>query len=84
MKNAKNYPVLIISKDEFEKFQKQYMLEVIRDPTYRYGQAFMNYFFNSNKILLNHDDLELWNTSLWNTSSREKAEFLINKYIVIE
>jgi len=78
MKNAKNYPV-IIPKEDFEKFEKQYMLDVIRDPTYRYGQAFMNYFFNSNKILSNHDD-----SALWYTSSKEKAEYLINKYFEIK
>lgn len=46
MKHAKNYPVMIIDKKDFEKSEQQYMLEVIRDPTYRYGQAFMNYFWN--------------------------------------
>ena len=78
MKHAKNYPVMIISKEDFEKFEKKYMLDVIRDPTYRYGQAFMNYFIDLNKF--KEDDA----SALWYTSSKEKAEYLINKNFEIK
>ena len=75
MKHAKNYPVIIISKEDFEKFKKQYMLDVIRDPTYRYGQAFMNYFKITTFGSMPKEDTE---SALWYTSSKEKAEYLLN------
>lgn len=34
-----------ISKEEYRKFQAHYTWEVINNPTYRYGQAFYNYFY---------------------------------------
>lgn len=72
---------MIISKEDFKKFEKQYMLDVIRDPTYRYGQAFMNYFKITTFVSMPNADAE---SALWYTSSREKAEYLINKYFKIE
>lgn len=84
MKNAKNYPVMKISKENFKKFEQQYMLDVIRDSTYRYGQAFMNYFIAPDKfkVVVFKDEDDVF--ALWYTSSREKAEYLINKNFEIK
>ena len=34
-----------ITKQEYEEFQASFTSAVIKTPTYRYGQAFLNYFY---------------------------------------
>jgi len=33
-----------ITKDEYRDFEKYYIMESLRNPDYRLGQAFINYF----------------------------------------
>jgi hypothetical protein len=35
---------LKISKEEYRKFEQHYIMESLRNPDYRLGQAFINYF----------------------------------------
>lgn len=36
--------MMTITKKEFEKFEQHYTFMLLTTPTYRYGQAFINYF----------------------------------------
>jgi hypothetical protein len=33
-----------ISREEYTEFEKYYIMEILRNPDYRLGQAFINYF----------------------------------------
>ena len=52
----------MITKKDFEEFEKDYLFQVIKNPTYRYGQAFINYF---GEIYLSYNVLEGKPTSSW-------------------
>ena len=43
---------MIIKKEEFEKFEQSYTFALLTNPTYRYGQAFMNYFHPEAEVYL--------------------------------
>ena len=47
----------MISKKEYEEFLKDYTVEVLRNPDYRLGQAFLNYFPAVDLQLLLKEDL---------------------------
>ncbi len=34
----------MVTQKQFNEFEQYWIVEVIRNPTYRYGQAFLNYF----------------------------------------
>lgn len=36
---------MIIKKEEFEKFEQNYTFTLLTHPEYRYGQAFLTYFY---------------------------------------
>ncbi len=40
----------MISKSEYEEFEKHYVWVLIKAPDYRLGQAFLNYFPEINKL----------------------------------
>lgn len=49
---------MIIKKEEFEKFEQRYTFILLTTPTYRYGQAFINYFHpEAGEFLLEHSNL---------------------------
>lgn len=56
-----------ITEQEFEEFEKWFLLAKIRYPEYRYGQAFLNYFngidslsMNSSKVMKESNTFELF------------------------
>ena len=72
-----------ITMQEFEAFEKQFIFDVIANPTYRLGQAFYNSF---PEIVVNMEqdgDLGFAQAShLWNSNRREEVLKLIDWYIV--
>ena len=67
---------------EIEEFEKDFTLKVLANPTYRYGQAFLNYFSWVHDSLNNDGDLGL-NCAIhvWQSSSREEVLDLVDWYI---
>ena len=49
---------MTITKKEFEKFEQHYTFMLLTTPTYRYGQAFINYFHpEAEEYLIEHSNL---------------------------
>ena len=81
-----------ITKQEYDEFQATYTFELIRNPTYRLGQAFLNYFYpDAGEYLKSvsnlgtppdvyHPDLD---SILWSEKSYHKAKGMIEDYIEI-
>ena len=56
----------MITKKDFEEFEKDYLFQVIKNPTYRYGQAFINYFRDEVSMTYNQlDDKPSSSWELW-------------------
>lgn len=71
-----------ITKEQYEEFQKHYMFEFIRNSEYRLGQAFLNYFPEIGKIMINDGDLgTLDEYRLYNETDPKKAQEKINYWI---
>ena len=71
-----------ITIQEFEEFEKQFMFEVLKNPTYRIGQAFYNSFPKIATSMEEDGDLGYAAAGdLWNSKSREQVLKLIDWYI---
>jgi hypothetical protein len=68
---------------EFEEFEKQFMFEVLKNPTYRLGQAFSNTFPDiANSMEQDGDNGYRASVKLWNTSDRKEVLEIIDWYII--
>ena len=72
----------MISKAQCKEFEQHWILEFMRNPNYRLGQAFLNYFPEIGKIYLNdgdrgHDE----EYRLWNTRNHAEANNIIKKWL---
>ena len=72
----------MISKERYKEFEQHWILEFMRNPNYRLGQAFLNYFPEISKMYLNdgdhgHDEEQ----RLWNTRDLKEANTIIQKWI---
>ena len=66
---------------EFEELEKRYLFEVLKNPDYRIGQAFINDYRDiSNSIMGDEEGVEQDNR-LWLARSRERVLELIERYI---
>jgi hypothetical protein len=73
-----------ITQEDWEQFKKHYMLEFMRNPDYRPGQAFLNYFPKLSKALLEDGDRgESIEQRLWNAKTQSEAMSLIGQLILI-
>lgn len=71
-----------ISREQYEAFEKYYMLEFIRNSDYRLGQAFLNYFPEISKIM--RTDVNVTTISefkLYNEKDPKLAQEQINRWI---
>ena len=67
---------------EFEEFEKRYLFEVLKNPDYRLGQAFINNYRDiSNSIINDKDDGVFINNRLWLLKSRDEVLRIIDWYI---
>jgi len=77
--------MVMISPDEYKKFEKHYAWQLLQSPDYRLGQAFLNYFPKISKLYLedgNHGENEEYR--LFNETDATKAQTIINKWIFDE
>ena len=67
---------------EIAEFEKDFTLKVLANPTYRYGQAFLNYFSWVHNNMLNDGDLGHSNAiAVWQSSNRLEVLDLVDWYI---
>ena len=67
---------------EFEEFEKRYFFEVLKNPDYRLGQAFINDYRDiSNSILMGDEEGIGKINRLWETRSRDLVLKIIERYI---
>ncbi len=72
----------MISKQEYEEFLKDYTVEVLRNPDYRFGQAFLNYFPAVDRNMNNDGDLgAAAAVKLYYTTDNQEARELISFYL---
>lgn len=73
---------MVITKDQFREFEKHYVTEVLKNPDYRYGQAFLNYFLPLSHILLKSGiEGENDDQRLWNCNNKTEALAIIKKWV---
>ena len=67
---------------EIAEFEKDFTLKVLANPTYRYGQAFLNYFPWVSKSMDEDGDLDAaQGLQIWNCSNRLEVLDLVDWYI---
>lgn len=72
-----------ITPDDWQQFKKQYMFEFMRNPDYRFGQAFLNYFPELGKHLIAGGDRgESIEQRLWNSLNQEEVMKIISQLIL--
>ncbi len=72
----------MISKQQYEEFLKDYTIEVLRNPDYRLGQAFLNYFPAVDRSMNNDGDLGAADaTKLFYTTNNDEARELIDRFV---
>ena len=72
-----------ITMQEFEAFEKQFVFEVLKNPDYRIGQAFINDYRDiSHSMMADGDNGVLNNNRLWNSKDRDEVLKLIDWYLI--
>jgi hypothetical protein len=80
-----------ITEEEYNKFQAYYHWNLLKDDTYRYGQAFLNYFPDAEEYLMSISNLGTpsdvhvpdLDYILWNEKSYNRAKSMIEECIDI-
>ena len=72
-----------VSKAAYIEFQRSYMLDVIKVPSYRYGQAFLNTFPEIDNYLQSEGDEGISESAaIWSLKDTAKIKTLIElKYV---
>jgi hypothetical protein len=70
----------VIPRQRFEEFEKFYTMEVLRNPWYRYGQAFMNYFPDI-EMSFNNYNMSYSSHELWEEPNASKARAMCLEWI---
>ena len=74
-----------VTKEQYAEFQKHYAWVLLRAPDYRLGQAFLNYFPEVSRIII--EDCQsvpggtLLEFKLYNETNQETAQEIINAWI---
>jgi hypothetical protein len=71
-----------ITKQQFNEFEKQFLIDKLATPTYRFGQAFCNSFPQSYFYIekIKEQDCD----RLWNTLSRQEVLEIIDHYNLLD
>lgn len=71
-----------ITKAEIEGFERDLLFKQIATPTYRYGQAFLNYFPWVEKSMKLDGGFAQWQANkIWNSKDRLEVLDLVDFYI---
>ena len=72
-----------ITPADWEQFKKHYMFEFIRNPDYRFGQAFLNHFTALSRHLIAAGERgESIEHRLWNAKTQDEALVIIGKMML--
>lgn len=77
-----------ITQDEYDQFEATYTWTLLEVPTYRYGQAFLNYFHPQATNYLSHVNAP-WlrhagvDEVLWSTTNADLAKDIIKEFVKI-
>jgi hypothetical protein len=70
----------MITQQQFQEFEQFYLMEVLKNPWYRYGQAFMTYFpeveMSFNNYNLSYSTHQLWEEKNANTARNMCLEWI--------
>jgi hypothetical protein len=66
---------------EFEAFEKRYVFEVLKNPDYRLGQAFINDYRDISNSMIGDKDGIFENNRLWLSRDREEVLKIIERYV---
>lgn len=71
-----------ITMQEFELFEKEFIMDVLKTPSYRLGQAFINKFPNISRSMENDGDRGYlqWQ-KLWDCNNRAEVLKILDWYI---
>jgi len=70
-----------VSKERYEEFQKHYTWQWLKNPNFRLGQAFLNYFNEVDKIMEADGDLGLRTShELYYEPDNERAQQIIDRW----
>ena len=70
-----------ITMQEFEAFEKRYVFEVLKNPDYRLGQAFINDYRDISNSMIGDKDGIFENNRLWLSRDREEVLKIIERYV---
>lgn len=68
---------------EFEKFEQEFLFDLIKNPYYRLGQAVINNFSQISRAIENDGDIGYmrWQ-ELWECNDRKRVLAIIDWYII--
>ena len=69
----------LITQEQFEEFEREYLVLVLKNPTYRYGQHFMNTFRDIQMDLNEQDGIVSF--ELWEERDPVKAREMCLRYV---
>ena len=85
-----NLPEFSITEKEYQEFQVEYTMTVLKVPTYRFGQAFLCYFPDAMAYLRSNSHLggnpghaRYLDDILWDEKSYKISKSMIEDYIEI-
>jgi hypothetical protein len=70
-----------VTKDEYEAFLKDYAWELLQQPDYRLGQAFLNFFPSVNNEYANDGDHGALEAQKLYYSTYNESQAIINKWL---
>lgn len=71
----------MITQADFENFERYYTLQVLKNPNYRYGQAFINEFGDEFTMTYNKRENGYSVHDLWEERNSAKARQIILEWI---
>lgn len=69
----------LITQEQFEEFEREYLVLVLKNPTYRYGQHFMNTFRDIQMDLNEEEGITTY--YLWEERDPIRAREMCLKYV---
>lgn len=71
-----------ITMQQFDEFEKYFLMDVLKNPDYRLGQAFINTFWDISNSIEQDGDMGVSTAiKLWEAKSRDEVLTLIDWYI---
>jgi hypothetical protein len=74
--------VMKITLEQFEEFEKDFLFKKLSDPTYRFGQHFLNYFTDIGKDISSRGPEGIADTMvIWHMDSLDELKQRAGEYL---